>query len=79
MGQIIIEIPNKINRRYRIENAEFAAEVIAKLETSAQRAKNPNLSTEDEADIRAGKKALAEFKKTGESYTVDEMRRELGV
>lgn len=60
MGQIIIDLPQRIKRRYKIDNVESAAELLAALQTSAKRvAENPAKPTaEDLADIRAAKRAL---------------------
>lgn len=60
MGQIIIELPNRINRRYRVENQEFAEALIESLELAALPVKSnlSKLSVEDQADIRAARRAL---------------------
>jgi len=59
MGQIIIELPNRINRRYRVDNREFADALINSLEIAAAPVKNNpgKLTAEDAADIRAAKRA----------------------
>ena len=59
MGQIIIDLPQRIKRRYKIDDVESAAELLAALQMSAQRVKgNPaKLTAEDLADIRAAKRA----------------------
>lgn len=59
MGQIIIDLPQRIKRRYKIDDVESAAELLAALQISAQRVtENPaKLTAEDLADIRAAKRA----------------------
>jgi hypothetical protein len=58
MGKIIIDLPNRINRRYRVDCQEFADALIDSLETAATPVKNPvKLTAEDAADIRAAKRA----------------------
>ncbi|CAN5386423.1 hypothetical protein BH20ACI1_BH20ACI1_06840 [soil metagenome] len=62
MGQIIIELPNRINRHYQITNREFADVLIKLLQTAAAPVKkNPiRLTAEDKADIRAARRARKE-------------------
>lgn len=59
MGQIIIDLPQRIKRRYKIDDVESAAELLAALKISASRVvENPAKPTaEDLADIRAAKRA----------------------
>ena len=59
MGQIIIDLPQRIKRRYKIDDVKSAAELLAALKTSAKRiVENPTKPTaEDLADIRAAKRA----------------------
>ena len=59
MGQIIIDLPQRIKRRYKIDDVESAAELLATLKISASRVvENPAKPTaEDLADIRAAKRA----------------------
>ncbi len=59
MGQIIIELPNRINRHYRVSSREFADALIDALERAAAPVKNNpvKLTAEDAADIRAAKRA----------------------
>ena len=60
MGQIIIDLPQRIKRRYKINDAESAAELLTALQKSAERVvENPSEPTaEDLADTRAAKRAL---------------------
>jgi len=79
MGQITIEVPQKIKRNYRITDRNLAKKFLSNLEKSEGLAKNKSLSAEDLADIKAAEKSLREFRKIGESYTVAELREEFGV
>ena len=64
MGQIVIETPLDISRIYQIDNKEFAAEMVASLEKSAQQLVNPPPELleylDDIQDILAAREALAE-------------------
>lgn len=55
MGQLIIEVPQKMNRKITVENAEFAAEVVRQIEELL----------EDMEDIRDARAALAEAEEKG--------------
>lgn len=79
MGQITIEVPQKVKRSYRIADRDSAEKFLSELEESKVLAKNENLSAEDLEDIREAKKARAEFERTGESYAVEELRGEFGL
>lgn len=60
MGQLIIEIPFKITRRYQIKNIKLAADVLAKLDTLAL-GKNPTRrQLEDLEDLIAAEESYAE-------------------
>ena len=77
MGQIIIDLPQRIKRRYKIDNVKSAAELLAALKISAERVvENPAKPTaEDLADIRAAKRArkgdLVSWKEVKESLGLD--------
>ena len=64
MGQIVIETPLDISRIYQIDNKEFAAEMVASLEKSAQQLVNPPPELleylDDIQGILAARKALVE-------------------
>ncbi len=81
MGQIIIDLPNRIKRHYRLDNKELADAILARLERDASPVKNNpvRLTDEDKADIRAARRAKAEYLRTGESYTVGELRTEFNL
>jgi hypothetical protein len=60
MGQIIIDVPQRgVKRRYKLEDAQTAAELLDNLQAQAQRVKvNPEkLTAEDATDIRAARRA----------------------
>lgn len=76
MGQIVIDIPNRLNRRYKIGN-EFADDLLQILETAAVRVRNnpQSASAEDISDIRAARRARSE-----EGFvTLEELKLELGI
>lgn len=81
MGQIIIDLPRRIKRRYRLDNAELESAILAILEHDALPVKeNPvKLTAEDAADVRAAQAAKEEYLRTGESYSVDELRAEFNL
>ncbi len=59
MGQIIIDLPLRVKRHYRIEDVESANKLLADLKTTAKPVKSDSegLTAEDLADIRAAKRA----------------------
>lgn len=79
MGQITIEVPQKVNRNYRIVDREVADEIINRLEKTVPQPDKVNLSDEVKADLRDAKKARAEYERTNESYTIAELREEFGL
>lgn len=61
MGQIIIDVPQRgVKRRYKMDDAKSAEELLTALQHKARRVKvNPEkLSAEDLADVRAAEHAL---------------------
>ena len=81
MGQIIIDLPSRIKRRYRLDNEELTKTILASLEAGALPVKtnSSKLTAEDKADIRDALVAKEEYLRTGESYTVDELRTEFNL
>jgi hypothetical protein len=69
MGQIVIELPLDISRFYQVDDKAFADEVLASLEKSARRMKNPPPELieymEDLEDIIAAQEALSEAEEKG--------------
>ena len=60
MGQLIIEIPFEITRRYQIKNIKLAADVLAKLDMLSL-GKNPTRrQLEDLEDLIAAEESYAE-------------------
>lgn len=85
MGQIVIEIPSKkANRRYVVTDPERADDLLTALDATATRVKNSSAKRtrqqlEDIRDYEAAVKSIAEMRRTGVSYTLDELRQELGL
>ena len=65
MGQLIIEIPFDLTRRYRIKNTKLAADVLAKLDMLSF-GKNPTRrQIEDLEDLLAADESYLEAKEKG--------------
>ncbi len=65
MGQLIIEIPFEITRRYQIKNTKLAADVLAKLDLLSF-GKNPTRrQLEDLEDLLAAEESYLEVKEKG--------------
>lgn len=84
MGQIVIDIPSKAKRRYVVTDSKSADDLLTTLEAAATRVKNgpaklSRQQLEDIADHKAALKSMEEMRRTGISYTVDELRHELGL
>lgn len=59
MGQIIIDLPVRVKRHYKIDDVESANELLASLQNTARRVEDTSekLTAEDLADIHAAKRA----------------------
>jgi hypothetical protein len=84
MGEIVIEIPHKKIRRYRLKDRRVIANILSDLDSSAKRVENgdtqlSNEELEELADIAASTKALREIVKTGKVYTWEAVKGELGI
>ena len=84
MGQIVIDIPSKAKRRYVVTDTKSADDLLMALDATAMRVKNTSAKLtrqqlEDINDHRAAVKSIAEMRRTGVSYTLDELRHELGL
>jgi len=80
MGQIVIDIPNKTSRRYNVEQAEQGRTLLQFLDHLLQ--KNGALTRQQIQDLKDGMEsdlALEEMRRTGEKYSVDQLREELGL
>ncbi len=65
MGQLIIEIPFDLTRRYQIKNTKLAADVLAKLDLLSF-GKNPTRrQIEDLEDLLAAEESYLEAKEKG--------------
>lgn len=84
MGQIVIDIPSRARRRYVVTDAKRADDLLTALDATATRVENsPDKLTrqqlEDIRDHAAAVKNIEEMQRTGVSYSVDEVRSELGL
>lgn len=60
MGQIVIELPSRINRRYKLNNKKMEQIIIDNLESAATpvlKTNAPKLTDQDKADIKAANRA----------------------
>ncbi len=76
MGQIIIDLPLRVKRHYKIEDVELANKLLADLKATAKPVKNnsENPTAEDLADIRAAKRA-----RKGRFISLEQLKTELGL
>lgn len=84
MGEIIIKIPSNKKRRYVVTDVNRADALIDTLDRSALRVKNDpaplsRQRIENLRDHEAAQRNLDEMRKTGVSFTVEDLRREFGV
>jgi hypothetical protein len=84
MGQIVIDIPSKAKRRYVVTDSKSAENLLIALDATATRVKNNPVELtrqqlEDIRDHKAAVKSIDEMRRTGVSYTLDELRHELGL
>lgn len=82
MGQIVIDIPTKANRRYVVTNKATASELLASLEESAIRVKGIQASQEELEyieDVRDIEEGLAEYRRTGKTYRWEDIEAEIGL
>ena len=59
MGQIVIETPNRLNRRYQIDQ-ERLTELVEFLDSSTVRLDYSKLTSEDLSDIKSARNARKE-------------------
>ena len=76
MGQIIIDLPSRIKRHYRLDNDEVATLIIQSLENTATPVKNNpfKLTAEDKADLRTANRA-----RKGDLVSWEEVKENLGL
>lgn len=80
MGQIVIDIPNGSNRRYTVEKADDAQKLLLVLDEVL--GDTAELTRQQKQDLQDGMRAdriLAEMQRTGEAYSVEDLREEFGV
>jgi len=77
MGQIIIDLPMRVKRHYKIDDVESANELLATLQNTARRVESApeKLTAEDLADIRAAERA----REKGEFISLEQLKTELGI
>jgi len=73
MGQIVIETPNRLKRRYQIDQKKLS-ELMKFLDSSGVRLDYSKLTSEDLSDIRAARTARKE-----ESISWEDLKAELGL
>ena len=77
MGQIIIDVPQRgVKRRYKMDDAKSAEELLTTLQQKAQRIKvnSDKPTAEDLADISAAKRA-----RKGDLVSWEEVKEQLGL
>jgi predicted nucleic-acid-binding protein len=73
MGQIVIETPNRLNRRYQVDR-ERVAKIVELLDSSGIRVDDSQLTKEDISDIRGARRARKE-----ESISWEDAKAQLGL
>ena len=87
MGQIVVDIPSKKNRRFALTDEQSVELLLSTLEEKAITVKGnpPKLtkkqldSLRDRQEIERASQSLENYRKTGEGYTVDQLRKKYGV
>ena len=82
MGEIVIKIPAKKNRRYVIDSAADAERLIDALDRSAVRVKDDPASAEDLEfieDVRDVREAVEEFQRSGKTHRWEDVKADLGL
>ena len=80
MGQIIIDLPSRIKRRFRLNDEKTTAAILKSLEDKGEVVEQTNkLSNEDLTDTRDALAAKKEYLESGESYTVEQLRQEFEI
>jgi|GEM_PF-4073407 len=83
MGQIVIDIPSKATRRYNVGKTDDERQLMKVLDALQGVERNKKRLTRQEMqDIRDGIQAdrvVAEMQRTGETYSVEQLRKEFGL
>ena len=76
MGQIIIDLPSRIKRHYRLDDEDLANAILARLERDAMPVKNnpAKLTDEDKADIPAARRA-----RKGDLVNWEDAKKQIGL
>ena len=80
MGQIIIDLPQRIKRRFRLNDEKTVKAILKSLEDKGELVEKTNsLENEDLADAKDALAAKKEYLETGESYSVGQLRKEFKI
>lgn len=82
MGQIIIDVPSRTKRRYKLSSKKQAEEIVSELEKSAVRIRTTKSSQADlefAVDVRDVGTAVAEVQRTGKTHSWNDVKSELGL
>lgn len=87
MGQIVVDIPSKKNRRFALTDEKSVELLLSSLEETAITVKGdpPKLtkkqldSLRDQQEIERASRSWENYRKSGEGYTVDQLRKKYGV
>ena len=76
MGQIIIDLPSRIKRHYRLDDEDLANAILARLERDAMPVKNNpgKITDEDKADVRAARRA-----RKGDLVNWEDAKKQIGL
>lgn len=78
----MIDIPTNAKRRYVLTDKARAADLLATLDKSATRVKNPPVSVEEleyNEDVRDIERGLSEYRRTGKTYKWEDIKAEIGL
>lgn len=84
MGEIVIEVPHRMKRRYVLTSKKSVEALIAALDRSALKlSKNPDEMApeelEDFKDYLAAQNSIDEMQRTGKSHRWEDVKLELGL
>ncbi|CAN5450470.1 hypothetical protein BH10ACI2_BH10ACI2_18940 [soil metagenome] len=83
MGQIVIDIPNRANRRYNVEKADDARKLLRILDgllnSEIESSKQTRQQIQDLRDGIRADQIVADMQRSGESFSGDQLREEFGL